>query len=130
MLRRRHHRDDEAAVLRDDEPARLQATDALDHRFDDPSEELLGQIISGLTAKDNYFVMVQRVPDGSKDGTYIQTAVLADGRFTVEYQDGDVQHHYHAEVDSARRAHEVVAAWAFERPGWREMLPWEMQSFG
>ena len=29
-------------------PGRLQATDALDHRFDDPSAELLCQIISGL----------------------------------------------------------------------------------
>jgi hypothetical protein len=106
-------------------PDGLSATDALDHRWDNPSEELLGQIISGLTAKGNYFVLVQRFPDDSKDGTYIQTAILAGGRFTVEYQDGDVDHHYHAEVESARRAHEVVAAWAFERPGWREMLPWE-----
>jgi len=113
-----------------DEAPRLQAVDALDHRFEEPSEELLLQIISGLTANDNYFVMLQRVPDGSKDGTYIQTAVLADGRFTVEYQDGDVEHHYHAEVDSARWAHEVVAAWAYERPGWREMLPWQVESFG
>lgn len=31
------------------ELVRLQAIDALDHRFDDPSEELLWQIISGLT---------------------------------------------------------------------------------
>jgi hypothetical protein len=117
-------------MLHHDEPARLQAVDALDHRFASPSEELLLQIVSGLTAKDNYFVMLQRVPDGSKDGTYIQTAVLADGRFTVEYQDGDVQHHYYAEVDSARRAHEVLAAWACGRPGWREMLPWQLESFG
>jgi hypothetical protein len=47
--------------------------------------------------------MVQHVPDGSKEGTYIQTAVLTDGRFTVEYQDGDLQHHFHAEVENARR---------------------------
>jgi hypothetical protein len=64
------------------------ATDALDHRFDNPSEELLWQIISGLTAGDNYFVMVQHVPDSSKDGTYIQTAVLRDGRFAVENRRG------------------------------------------
>ena len=87
---------------------RLVATDALDNRFDNPSEELLWQIISGLTASDNYFVMVQHVPDSSKDGTYIQTAVLPDGRFTVEY-----------------RAYDVVVAWAFRRPEWREMLAWE-----
>ena len=110
-----------------DDSARLRATDALDRRFDDPSEEQLWQIISGLTVKNNYFVMVQRVPDDSKDGTYIQTAILRDGRFTVEFQDGDVQHHFHAEVDSARRAHKVVAAWAYERPGWRDMLPWELE---
>jgi hypothetical protein len=104
---------------------RLVATDALDHQFDNPSEELLWQIISGLTAGDNYFVMVQHVPDSSKDGTYIQTAALRDGRFTVEYQDGDLQHHFHAEVDNVRRAYEVVVAWAFGRPEWREMLAWE-----
>jgi hypothetical protein len=108
----------------------LRATDALDHQFDDPSEELLWQIISGLTPNDNYFVMVQHVPDASEEGTYIQTAVLANGRFTVEYQDGDMQHHFHAEADNARLAYEVVAAWAFERPGWREMLPWQLENLG
>jgi hypothetical protein len=108
-----------------DGSSRLVATDASDNRFDNPSEELLWQIISGLTAGDNYFVMVQHVPDSSKDGTYIQAAVLSDGRFAVEYQDGDLQHHFHAEVDNARRAYEVVVAWAFGRPGWREMLAWE-----
>jgi hypothetical protein len=108
-------------------PSRLQATDALDNLFDDPSEEQLWQLISGLSAGGNYFVIVQRVPDNSKDGTYIQTAVLAHGRFTVEYQDGDLEHHFHAEVDSARGAYDVVVAWASERPGWREMLPWERE---
>ena len=105
--------------------SRLVATDALDNRFDDPSEEMLWQVISGLTASDNYFVMVQHVPDSSNDGTYIQTAVLRDGRFAVEYQDGDLQHHFHAEVDNARRAYEVVVAWAFSSLEWREMLAWE-----
>jgi hypothetical protein len=66
----------------------------------------------------------------SKEGTYIQTAVLADGRYTVEYQDGDLQHHFHAEVDSPRRAHEVVAARAYDRPGWQEMLSWEFEKLG
>jgi len=108
-------------------PGRLQATDALDRRYDDPSAELLCQIISGLHKGENYCLIVQRVPDGSKDGTYIQTAVLADGRFTVEYQDGDLQHHFHAEVENARAAYEVVVAWAFERPGWRETLAWERE---
>ena len=35
-------------------PGRLQATDALDRRYDDPSAELLCQIISGLHKGDNY----------------------------------------------------------------------------
>ena len=112
------------------ELVRLKAIDALDHRFDDPSEELLWQIISGLTPDDNYFVMVQHVPGTSQDGTYIPNAIFADGHLKVEYQDGDLQHHYSASVDSARQAHEVVAAWAFERPGWRAMLPWELEKLG
>src|SRR5579863_5983186 len=124
MLKRRHHAPESHQP---ESSARLQATDALDRRYDDPSEEQLWEIISGLTAKDNYFVIVQHRPDDSKDGTYIQTAVLADGSFTVEFQDGDLQHHFQADVDSARRAHEVVAAWAYERPGWREMLPWRFE---
>jgi hypothetical protein len=111
-------------------PSRLQATDALDRRYDDPSAELLWQVISGLTTGDNYFLMVQHVPDGSKEGTYIETAVLTDGRFTVEYQDGDLQHHFHAEVENARAAYEVVMAWAFDRPGWREMLAWRREELG
>jgi hypothetical protein len=59
---------------------RLRATDALDRRH----EERLWQIISGLTTGDNYFVMFQHVPDGSRDGAHIQTAVLAPRRFTME----------------------------------------------
>ena len=107
-----------------DVPVRLQATDALDQVFDNPSEQALWQIVSGLRAGANYFVMVQHLPDDSADGTYIQTAVLGDGRFTVEYQDGDVQHHFQAEVDTAQQAYDVIVAWASERPGWREMLAW------
>ena len=104
-------------------PSRLQATDALDNVFADPSEELLWQLISGLSAPGNYFVMLQRVPDNSKDGTYIQTAVLAGGRYTVEYQDGDLGHHFQAEVDGARQAYDALVAWAFERPGCARNAP-------
>ena len=84
-----------------DVPVRLQATDALDQVFDNPSEQDLWQMVSGLRAGANYFVLVRHLPDDSADGTYIQTAVLRDGRFAVEYQDGDVQHHFRAEVDTA-----------------------------
>ena len=108
-------------------PPRLQATDALERQYDDPSADTLWQLVSGLTAKGNYCLIVQRVPDRSQDGTYIQTALLPDGRFAVEYQDGDLAHHFQAEVVSARRAYEVLAAWAFESTGWREMLPWRLE---
>lgn len=71
-------------------PGRLQATDALDRRYDDPSAERLWQVISGLATGENYFVMVQHVPDGSKEGTYIQTAVrtetIGDGLAFLTYE--------------------------------------------
>ncbi len=108
---------------------RLRATDALNHQWDDPSEELLRQVIAGLTATNDSLVIEHR-PDDSAGGTYIQTAILNDGRFTVEYQDGDIHHHYHAEVDNADRACDVVAAWAFEHAGWRQMLPWQAEDLG
>jgi hypothetical protein len=104
------------------------ATDALDHRFDNPSEELLWQIISGLTASHNYFVMVQHVPDSSEDGTYIQTAVVADGLFTVEYQDRDLQHHFHGEIDNVRQAYEVVVACGFRHPEWGKCSPGSLKT--
>lgn len=106
-------------------PARLHASDFLGNEWDDPSEELLWQAISGLTYNGNRNICLLNAVDDSVDGIYIQAAVLPDGRFTVEYQDGDLHHHYEAKVDDARRVYEVVVAWASDSPGWREMLPWE-----
>jgi len=107
----------------------LRVSDALDRQWDNPSADVIWGLVAGLTAPDNYFVLVERLPDTSADGTYIQTAILEDGRYTVEYQDGDLDHHFHAEVESARQAYEVIWAWASESPGWREMLPWEPEKF-
>jgi hypothetical protein len=127
VLRRRHH----DANPPDQHPgtkvapARLHASDFLGNEWDDPSEELLWQIISGLTYNGNRNLCLLNAVVGSVDGIYIQTAVLPDERFTVEYQDGDLQHHYEAKVADARQAYEVVVAWASDSPGWREMLPWE-----
>jgi hypothetical protein len=127
MLRRRHRDADPAARKPDADsvPVRLQASDFLGNEWDDPSEELLWQIISGLTFDGNQNLCLLNAVEDSVDGIYVQTAVLPDGRFTVEYQDGDLHHHYQAKVDNARRAYEVVVAWASNSPGWREMLPWE-----
>jgi hypothetical protein len=107
----------------------LRVTDALDRQWDNPSPEVIWDLVSGLTPPDNDFMIVEHLPDTSAGGTYIQTAILEDGCYTVEYQDGDVEHHFHADVDGARQAYEVILAWASERPGWREMLAWEQETF-
>jgi hypothetical protein len=87
----------------------LRVSDALDRQWDNPSNDVIWDLVSGLTVSDNYFVLVEHLPDTSAGGTYIQTAILEDECYTVEYQDGDVEHHFHA--DSTAPAKSTKSSW-------------------
>jgi len=104
---------------------RLVATDALDHQFDNPSEELLWQIISGLTAGDNYFVMVQHVPDSSKDGRTSRRQPSAMGASPWSTRTAICNTTSTLRSINVRRAYEVVCRLGLRAPRMAEMLAWE-----
>ncbi|WP_030674059.1 hypothetical protein [Streptomyces rimosus] len=96
---------------------------------DDPSEEKLFDLLSEMNLRHR-FVIVDRL-DRSRPGQYYMQVYLNDDMSCqVEYRDGGPARHFRAHVPGpfAHRGHETVAsvltAWAADRPGWREALPW------
>lgn len=92
--------------------------------WDDPSEDLLFELMSDIDAGAEQFMIVERLADTSTN-TYAQTCVTDDGRFQVEYRDGGSQRHFQAFTPELRVAHAAITGWAFGLPGWRDTLSWE-----
>lgn len=92
--------------------------------FADANEADLHRLVSQLNAT-NSFVIVRR--DG--DDRFAQAALergsdrKLTGRYIVEYslKSGTLKQ---ATVESAERAYELLAGWAFDRRGWKQTATW------
>jgi hypothetical protein len=92
-------------------------------RWDDPPEALLFHLLTTVESGADEFLIVERTDDPTGQ-TYVQ--VIHDNEeFTVEYRDGAPDRHFQAFETDKRRVHDVIAGWRFDRPGWREALPWQ-----
>jgi hypothetical protein len=102
----------------------LRAITGSGETWDDPSEDLLFELLTDIEAGDDEFVIVERTTDPSGN-TNAQVCRTADGLFQVEHRDGGPGEHFQAFTPDKRLAHSVLTAWSFDLPGWREGLPWE-----
>jgi hypothetical protein len=91
--------------------------------LDDPTEDQLGELLDRVERGDEDFVIVERTSDPSGQ-TYIQYR-MDDGTFVVEHRDGGPDRHFGATTTEKPIVRDVVAAWAFQRAGWRDLLTWE-----
>jgi hypothetical protein len=97
--------------------------------WDDPSEDLLFDLLSDIEAGEEEFMIVERTADETGH-TYAQVRRTDDGLYQVEYRAGGPSRHFQAFTPDKRLAHSAITAWAFELPGWRETLPWAPLHFG
>jgi hypothetical protein len=101
----------------------LRATMASGTTWNDPSEDLLFELLTDIEAGDEDFLIVDRTGDPSGN-TYAQVIRTHDALYQVEHRDGGPGRHFQAFTPDKRQAHSVLTGWAFELPGWREGLPW------
>ena len=89
--------------------------------WDDPSEDLLFELLSDLERGSESFFTVQRL---AVAGVYMQVLFQDDGQYLIEHRDGGASSHFAAVCADKRIAHEVLFKWAFELPGWQGLLDW------
>jgi hypothetical protein len=102
----------------------LRATMESGATWDDPSEDLLYELVSEIERGDEKFMVIERLRDPTRQ-TYAQCVKQDNGSFLVERRDGGLNAHFRYVADSSRQARDIVMSWAFELPGWDSALAWE-----
>jgi hypothetical protein len=91
--------------------------------WDDPSEDLLFELLRDIEDGHGTLLIVERTTDPSGQ-IYAQVLRREDGRYVVEHREGDAEHHYGTVVLDLRAAHELLTGWAFEIPDWDNGITW------
>jgi hypothetical protein len=100
----------------------LRATNEAGETYDDPSEDLLFELLNEL-GEGNSFLIVERLDPERRDH-FMQTVMGPDRTFVLEYREGPPETHFSTTIDSMRAVHEVMTKWGFDLPGWRDHLIW------
>ncbi|HEY3906080.1 MAG TPA: hypothetical protein VGM14_19375 [Streptosporangiaceae bacterium] len=111
----------------DDAPPPLKATSGAGET-PDPTEQQLLDLLETVESEESDFLIVERTGDPGGQ-TYAQAALGPDGGFLVEHREGDAQHHYGTVAPDLRTAWQLLAGWAFERPGWDAETTWSLIQF-
>lgn len=90
---------------------------------DDPSEELLFDLLAEVEAGEGTFLIVERAADPSGQ-TYAQALRHDDGSYLVEYRAGGPKRHFQTQAADVRAAHRLLTGWAFGVPGWDTAYEW------
>ncbi|MDH6281134.1 hypothetical protein [Prescottella agglutinans] len=107
----------------------LQAIDEDGTTWDNPSAQQLHGLLADMSLTCR-FVVVRRLDLEPAGQHYMQVYLNDDLSYDVEYREGGPDRHFQAQVPHEHEflavevVSEVLQAWAFERPGWREALPW------
>ena len=97
--------------------------------YADASEADLHRVVS-LLSEDSSYLIVHR----EGDELYAQAALSRNPNgsfgegFVVEYAvaDSDLRQ---TKVDTTERVYELLAGWAFDRPGWKDDQEWSVLQF-
>lgn len=89
--------------------------------WDDPSEDLLHELLSDLERGEESFFVVQRLGVAE---VYMQVLFQDDRQYLLEHRHGGASSHFAAASPDKNIVHEILYKWAFELPGWRELLDW------
>lgn len=91
--------------------------------WDDPSEDLIFELLADVDRGEEQFIVLERTSDPSGQ-TYAQSIRDEDGSYLVERRDGGPEAHFRLTSLTMREAHAVLSAWAFEMPGWASNCDW------
>lgn len=80
--------------------------------YDDPSEDLLFEILGDIDAGEALWVIVERLDDPNRQ-TYAQALRDEDGAYIVERRLGSEETHESTRTPGMREAHEILTRWAF-----------------
>jgi hypothetical protein len=105
--------------------AYLRATLESGTTWNDPSEDLLFELLTDLEHGPDTFFIIERVDDPSGQ-TYAQVLRTDDGRYIVEHRDGGPQHHRQAITPDIPAAHRALTGWCFGLDGWQDGLTWSV----
>jgi hypothetical protein len=91
--------------------------------WDDPSEDLLFELLSDVERGDERFIVVERLGDPTGQ-TYAQSIRNDDGSYLVERREGHRDAHFQHTASTIREAHSLLTAWAYELPGLDGQVDW------
>ena len=91
--------------------------------WDDPSEDVIYDLMLDIEKGREVYMILDRIADGSGQ-TYAQVIRGETGRWIVERRDGSPEHHYECSFDGMREAHRVLTNWAFDLHRDDEHDPW------
>ena len=91
--------------------------------FDDPSGDLLFELLGGVERGDELFLILNRL-GGKSNEVYMQTVRNEDGSWLVERRDGSPDRHFGVTVPDVGAVHGILTAWAFGLEGWQNW-PWQ-----
>ena len=83
--------------------------------WDDPSEDLLFELLSDVERGDETWFIIERVGD-STGQTYVQVIRDEKGGWMVERREGGPERHFGVTRADLRLAHQTMTAWAFDLP--------------
>jgi len=107
----------------------VRAIEADGRSWDDPSQERLHDLLADMNLTYR-FVIVERVDREPAGQHFMQVYLNDDFSYQVEYSEGSADQHFQAhvarqpEIIGVEPVARVVSDWAFDRPGWRDALPW------
>lgn len=94
-----------------------------DEVIDDPSDELLAELLGDIASGSLLFLTLDRLDDPSGQ-TYIQVGLTDQKELVVEHRQGSGDHHFEANTADERLVHEVLVSWRLGSDQWEGALPW------
>jgi hypothetical protein len=93
-----------------------------DTRFDDPDDGAIANVLASLDGGRNVLVTLER-----SETAYLQAEGSAASGFSLEHQDGGLDHRYRSRADGLPlgRVIEIFQAYARGDAAWRRGLDWE-----
>jgi hypothetical protein len=95
--------------------------------WDDPSEDLMFELLSDIERGTEQFFIIERKADSSGE-TYAQVIESVGGGWRLERRDGSADRHFGVDLTDKGEVHAALVAWAFELPGWETHVGWQRLS--
>lgn len=89
--------------------------------WDDPSIDLLYELMLDIERQDELFVVVERL---DATDAFMQVVRLTDGSFLVERRTGSAESHVHAFSSDPQLIHGVLAGWTYDLDA-GEVIGWD-----